>query len=212
MSVFAAVHAQLSLGPRLLQFLTISSSVRASSLPKKNFSAPSGQKPSLVMQCSRSLLANFVRLLMMIRTYPSSLKQHIVEATGSSEKSRKRWPWSTALRKAYYLAELHRLNGELLLIQSRNLSGTSLIGAVIDENTPLVAKAKECFHESIRIAKQQKAKSWELRASMSLARLYQKQNKHEEARDVLAQIYDSFTKGFDTADLREAKALLDKLS
>jgi predicted ATPase len=64
----------------------------------------------------------------------------------------------------------------------------------------------------MEIAQQQQAKSWELRAVMSLARLYQNQGKQEEARTLLTQIYLWFTEGFDTKDLREAKALLDELS
>jgi predicted ATPase len=107
-------------------------------------------------------------------------------------------------QEAYYLAELHRLKGELLLIQSSNRE--------VDENATAVARAKECFHDAIRIGRQQKAKSWELRASMSLARLYQQLDKREEARALLLQIYDTFHEGFETADLREAKALLDELS
>ena len=76
----------------------------------------------------------------------------------------------------------------------------------------LLKQFKECFHEAIRIAGQQKAKSWELRASMSLARLYQQLDKREEGRALLLQIYDTFHEGFETADLREAKSLLDELS
>ena len=79
-------------------------------------------------------------------------------------------------------------------------------------DAPALAKAKECFHDAIRIAKQQKAKSWELRASMSLARLYQQQGKQQEARSLLAQVYDTFIEGLQTPDLRDAKALLDELS
>ena len=63
-----------------------------------------------------------------------------------------------------------------------------------------------------QIARQQRARSLELRAVMSVVRLYQSQGKREEARGLLAQIYDSFTEGFDTTDLREAKALIDELS
>lgn len=111
-------------------------------------------------------------------------------------------------QEAYYLAELYRLKGELLLIQSNNLGGD----AEVNENATAVARAKECFHDAIRIARQQKAKSWELRASMSLARLYQQLDKREAARNLLAEIYDTFHEGFETADLREAKALLDELS
>jgi hypothetical protein len=75
-----------------------------------------------------------------------------------------------------------------------------------------VSESEECFHHSLTIAQQQQAQSYELRARMSLSRLYQNQNKHQEARNVLAQIYDRFTQGFDTPDLLEAKALLDALS
>jgi DNA-binding winged helix-turn-helix (wHTH) protein/predicted ATPase len=116
---------------------------------------------------------------------------------------------------ASYLAELYRIKGELLLMQptGRGLSQAATGGkAVVEAEPPAVAQAEACFNQSIKIAQHQKAKSWELRAVTSLARLYQNQNKQEEARGLLAQIYDRFTEGFDTADLREAKALLDELS
>ena len=81
------------------------------------------------------------------------------------------------------------------------------------ESEPLVvAQVEGCFNQSIKIAQQQKAKSWELRTVMSLARLHQSQGKQKQARDLLAQVYDSFTEGFATVDLRAAKALLDELS
>jgi predicted ATPase len=76
----------------------------------------------------------------------------------------------------------------------------------------VVGLAEGCFSQSIKIAQQQKAKSWELRSVMSLARLYQTRGKQKEARDLLARVYDSYTEGFDEVDLREAKALLDELS
>jgi len=114
-----------------------------------------------------------------------------------------------------YLAEIYRIKGDLLLMQAigRRRSRAATAGkASEDAEAPAVSEAEECFHQSIKIAQQQSAKSYELRASMSLARLYQNKNKHKAARDVLAQIYASFTEGFETADLREAKALLDALS
>jgi DNA-binding winged helix-turn-helix (wHTH) protein/predicted ATPase len=109
-------------------------------------------------------------------------------------------------------AELFRLKGELLLQQStgRAFSQSSAQEEKLFETT--VAKAESCFQQSIKIAQHQKAKSWELRAAMSLARLYQRQGRQEEARDLLRQVYDTFTEGFETKDLREAKALLDELS
>jgi predicted ATPase len=96
----------------------------------------------------------------------------------------------------YYEAELHRLQGELLLAQAGN--------------NRTVAEA--CFHQGISIARSQQAKSLELRAATSLARLWQQQGKREEARQVLAAVYNWFTEGFDTADLKDAKALLDELA
>jgi len=73
-------------------------------------------------------------------------------------------------------------------------------------------EAEECFRKAIEIARQQQAKSLELRAVMSLSRLWQQQGKREEARQMLAEIYGWFTEGFDTTDLQEAKALLEELA
>ncbi len=93
-------------------------------------------------------------------------------------------------------AELYRLEGELLLLQ--NASGAT--------------EAESCFREAIEIAQRQQAKSWELRATTSLARLLAKQGRSDEARAMLAEIYNWFTEGFDTADLKDANALLDELA
>lgn len=76
----------------------------------------------------------------------------------------------------------------------------------------VIAEAVGCFSQAIKIAQEQHAKSWELRAAMSLARLYQEQGKQDEAGVLLTPVYEGFAEGFDTADLREAKALLDELS
>jgi predicted ATPase len=95
-----------------------------------------------------------------------------------------------------YEAEAHRLRGELLLRQDH----------------PNVAEAQSCFQRAIEIARNQSAKSFELRATMSLARLLVKQGRRDEARTILAEIYNWFTEGFDTADLKDAKALLDESS
>jgi class 3 adenylate cyclase/predicted ATPase len=96
----------------------------------------------------------------------------------------------------WYEAELHRLRGELLLQQS--------------PSNP--TEAENCFHQAIRIAQTQQAKSLELRAATSLARIWQEQGKRQEAYDLLAPVYGWFTEGFDTADLKDAKALLDELT
>ena len=77
--------------------------------------------------------------------------------------------------------------------------------------TNLEEEAEACFLKAIEIARRQQAKSLELRATMSLARLWQRQGKSKEARKMLAEIYGWFTEGFDTADLKDAKAMLEEL-
>jgi predicted ATPase len=73
-------------------------------------------------------------------------------------------------------------------------------------------QAEACFHNALKVARGQSAKSLELRAAMSLSRLWQRQDKKEEARTLLSEIYVWFTEGFDTTDLKEAKVLLQELS
>jgi predicted ATPase len=96
----------------------------------------------------------------------------------------------------WYQSELCRLQGELLLQGS---SGNS-------------TEAESCFHHALEIARTQQAKSFELRAATSLARLWHQQGKRDEARQVLGDVYSWFTEGFDTLDLKDAKALLDELA
>jgi predicted ATPase len=74
------------------------------------------------------------------------------------------------------------------------------------------AAAEEAFHAAIAVAQQQKARIFELRAAMSMARLWRDQGKRDEARELIAPVYGWFTEGFDTLDLKEAKALLDELN
>ena len=76
---------------------------------------------------------------------------------------------------------------------------------------PDTAKAEAYFERALAVARQQQAKSWELRAAMSLARLWRDQGKVQQARELLTPVYGWFTEGFDTRDLKEAKALLDEL-
>lgn len=103
-------------------------------------------------------------------------------------------------------AELHRLKGELLLSQVEG-------GAEVEAEMGMrYHDAETCFQRALEVARRQSAKSWELRAAMSLSRLWQKQGKKEKARKLLQEIYGWFTEGFDTADLMEAKALLDALA
>lgn len=106
------------------------------------------------------------------------------EAFAAADQRDERW-WE---------AELHRLQGELLLTQGED------------------TKAEASFHRAIEVARRQQAKSLELRAVMSLSRLWQKQRNVEEARGLLAETYGWFTEGFDTPDLQAAQALLQQLS
>jgi predicted ATPase len=94
-----------------------------------------------------------------------------------------------------YEAEVHRIRGELLLKQE----------------PPDTLQAEHCFEQALTVARDRQAKSWELRAATSMARLWHQQGGNDEARALLAPVYDWFTDGFDTADLQDAKALLDQL-
>jgi predicted ATPase len=93
-------------------------------------------------------------------------------------------------------AEIHRTAGDIALMSPE----------------PDAAKVQAHFERAIAIARAQKAKSWELRATTSLAQLWRDHGKRQQARDLLAPVYGWFTEGFDTADLKEAKALLDELT
>ncbi len=109
----------------------------------------------------------------------------LTEALTHADKIGERW----------YESELYRLKGVLLLQQ----------------NSDHQAEAENCFQQAISTARSQQAKSFELRAATSLARLWDQQGKRDEARQVLSEVYNWFTEGFDTADLKDAKALLDAL-
>jgi predicted ATPase len=137
----------------------------------------------------------------------------IAEALAMVEKNEERWTE----------AELYRLKGTLTLQSQTSLgqvSDKSQTGQGRSEDTdprPLTpdpqaeADAEACFLNALAIARRQEAKSLELRAATSLARLWQQQGKTAEARQMLANIYNWFTEGFDTKDLQEAKTLLEEL-
>ena len=110
----------------------------------------------------------------------------IGEAMTALEKANERW----------FEAEVHRLAGEIALKSPQ----------------PDTAKAQAYFERALAVARQQQAKSWELRAAMSLARLWRDQGKVQQARELLAPVYGWFTEGFDTRDLKDAKALLEELA
>jgi predicted ATPase len=98
-------------------------------------------------------------------------------------------------QERWWEADVHRIAGEIALLSPK----------------PDAAKAEAYFERALAVARQQQAKSWELRASMSLARLWRDQDKVQQARELLAPVYGWFTEGFDTRDLKEAKALLEEL-
>ena len=99
-------------------------------------------------------------------------------------------------KERWYQAEINRIAGEIALKVPQ----------------PDTVKAQAYFERAIEVAHQQQAKSWELRAAMSLGRLWRDQGKPQQARELLAPVYGWFTEGFDTRDLKEAKALLEELA
>jgi class 3 adenylate cyclase/predicted ATPase len=99
-------------------------------------------------------------------------------------------------KETWFEAEVHRVAGEIALMSPE----------------PDAAKAQAYFERALTVARQQQAKSWELRAAMSMARLWRSQGKPQQARELLARVYGWFTEGFDTRDLKEAKALLEELA
>ena len=115
----------------------------------------------------------------------------LAEAQDLADENEERW-WQ---------AELHRIKGELILKRKVNPSSESS-----------EARAEECFRQALSTAREQSSKSLELRAAVSISRLKLRQGQCYEARQVLVQIYNWFTEGFDTADLKDAKALLEELS
>jgi predicted ATPase len=100
-------------------------------------------------------------------------------------------------KECFFQARLCQIKGELLLK---------------DGSPGAAAHAEACFQQALEVARSQQAKSWELGAATSLARLWCAQFKRQEAHDLLAPVYDWFTEGFDTADVKDAKALLDQLA
>jgi predicted ATPase len=136
----------------------------------------------------------------------------LAEALALVDQSGERW-WE---------AELYRLKGTLTLqpkTSQRPVTGKSQTSQDKSEDTSIQhptsstqAEAEMCFRQALDIARRQQAKSWELRAVMSLSRLWQRQGKRAEAHQMLAEVYGWFTEGFDTADLQKAQALLEELT
>ena len=104
----------------------------------------------------------------------------------------------------YYEAELHRQRGELLLLRAEKSHSA--------QGSREQHDAETCFQQALDVSRRQEAKALELRAAVSLSRLWQRQGKRDKARALLAPVYGWFTEGFDTPDLQEAKALLEELA
>jgi predicted ATPase len=117
---------------------------------------------------------------------PDDARRCIDDAIDKVERSKEKW----------CEAEVNRIAGEVAL----------------KSPAPDAEKAEKYFDRALAIARQQQTKSWELRAAMSMARLWRDQGKVQQARELLAPVYGWFTEGFDTRDLKEAKALLDELA
>ena len=119
-----------------------------------------------------------------------------VNSTRLGIGSAKRWRGSNSTKEKWAEAEIHRVAGEIALRSP----------------VPDAARAESYFTAALAIARRQQAKSWELRSATSYARLMREQGRVREAYDLLAPVYGWFTEGFDTKDLKEAKALLDELA
>ena len=161
--------------------------------------AQQGQAKEGIEQMTQGLVAHRATGAELSRPYFLALLAEAHETQGEPEKGLAVLTEALALvdttGERWYAPELYRLKGELLLQQSSDNQ----------------ADAETCFHHALEIARMQQARSWELRAATSLARLWQQQGKRREAYDLLAPVYHWFTEGFDTADLQDAKALLNAL-
>ena len=155
-----------------------------------------GEGAEGIAQIHQGLVARSALGSEIQRPYLFSLLAEAYGKVGQPEEGLTVLVEALALVSRHWEAELHRRKGELLLIQQGQKVG----------------EAEECFRQALDIARRQQAKSLELRAAMSLSRLWQQQGKQEEARQMLADIYGWFTEGFDTADLQEAKTLLEELA
>jgi predicted ATPase len=164
-----------------------------------------GQQTEGIAQIQQGLAAHQATGAKLWHPYYLALLAEAYEQTGQIEAGLSMLAEALAAMdktgERYYEAALYRLKGTL-----------TLRSKVQGPKSYVEKEAEECFHAAIEIARRQGAKSLELRAVMSLARLWQQQGKKAEARQLLAEIYNWFTEGFETKDLQEAKALLEELT
>jgi DNA-binding winged helix-turn-helix (wHTH) protein/predicted ATPase len=168
------------------------------------------------IQRYQNLTASLATRGEMLRPYFLALLAEVYGNTGQPQEGLRVLAEALAVvdqtSACFYEAELYRLKGKLTLQQSGVQGLASKVKNLQSAFRDPQSEAEACFLKAIEIARRQRAKSLELRAVMSLARLWQQQGKEEEARQMLAEIYGWFTEGFDTKDLQEAKALLEELS
>jgi class 3 adenylate cyclase/predicted ATPase len=164
-----------------------------------------GKAEEGVQQMREGLAANHALGMIMARTFFLGLLADGCGRLGEVEEGlgliAEALDFANQTGEHYWEADLHRLKGELLLKKGAE-----------DAESKIEEQAETCFRRAIEVARRQSAKSYELRATTSLARLLASQGKRDEGRVMLADIYNWFTEGFDTADLKDAKALLDELA
>jgi predicted ATPase len=179
--------------------------------------AEQGQDAEGIAQIGQGLAAYEATGALLIRPYWISLLAQAYGRVGRAEDGLGLVGEALAMTHGQnvWKAELHRLRGELSLVRL----GGGDDAEVAPTDAPAVTRvghsidqAESCFRRAIDIAREQQAKSLELRASTSLARLWRDQGKHAEARDLIGPIYNWFTEGFDAPDLRDARALLEPIA
>jgi len=177
-----------------------------------------GQPNEAIDQISRGLDAHRATGTELLRPHFLAL---LAEALGKARRAEEglrvlEEALAMAIRNSerYYVSELYRLKGELLLLSSNGRDSTykATPRKTATEANGHTTNAESCFVEALEVSRTLKTKSLEIRAAMSLSRLYQHQKRRKKARELVSQVYNRFTEGFDTRDLREAKVLLEELS
>jgi predicted ATPase len=154
---------------------------------------------------------------MLIRPYWLSLLAQAYGRSGRAQDGLRVLDEALAITHGQHVwkAELHRLRGDLLLVCSNgrdDAEAAPVDASAVTEVGQSIAQADSCFRHAIEIARGQQSKSLELRAGTSLARLWKSQGRRQDAYELLAPVYDWFTEGFDTRDLKDARMLLDELA
>jgi predicted ATPase len=195
-AAFAALEKLTSVATedRFFYFQTVANVPRAL-LPSKTGSVAEG-----IARARQSISALAARGTIHWQAYHLGLLAQACERAGQSEEAldtlARALEMADRTGERWFEPELHRLRGKWLIAHR---SGEQ-------------AEAEACFERALTVARRQSAKLWELRAAMSFARLRRNQGRPVEALDLLAPVYEWFTEGLDTPDLKEAKALLDKLA